>query len=120
MGRHLGSRNKPKDDNGGIGHNSGLRDAVDGEELRGYIERIEKLNFEYKMTASLRLEVFDELKKRGYDAATVRALIKRRAMDADKLADMDALLDQYRAALGDFVGTALGQAMAPGTRAAAE
>jgi uncharacterized protein (UPF0335 family) len=115
MARHLGSKNKPKGD-GGIGHNSWLRDSVDASELRSYIERVEDMNEEIHSEQVVRAEIFIELKAAGYDVATVRAIIKRRAMDADKRETADALMDQYLTALGDFAGTPLGQAGADRVR----
>jgi uncharacterized protein (UPF0335 family) len=57
-----------------------------------------------------RREIYAELKGAGYDLATVRTIIKRREMDADKRQTMDELLELYAAALGDFAGTPLGMA----------
>jgi uncharacterized protein (UPF0335 family) len=108
MGRQLGSKNKPKNDVG-IGHNSG---AVDGAVLRGYIERIEQLNEDIVNLKSDRADIFRELKANGYDAATMRVIIKRRAMDAEKRTEADALLNQYLVALGYFVSSPLDAAEA--------
>jgi uncharacterized protein (UPF0335 family) len=87
-----------------------LRNSVDGDELKAYIERIENVNAEIADLNSDRREIFKEVKAAGYDAATVRAIIKRRAMDADKRHAMDDLMDQYMSALGDFASTPLGEA----------
>lgn len=71
-----------------------------GAELLQFIERLEHLASEKKDIAEQEREVFAELKGRGYDAPTVRELLKIRAADPDEIAEKEALLDMYRAALG--------------------
>jgi uncharacterized protein (UPF0335 family) len=44
--------------------------------------------------------VLIEAKGRGYDVTILREIIKRRAMDPDDLAERDAVLETYQAALG--------------------
>jgi|HubBroStandDraft_6_1064221.scaffolds.fasta_scaffold71675_5 uncharacterized protein (UPF0335 family) len=109
MGRRLGSKNRPKDDNG-LSGDEPLRNTVDREELRGYITRIEDLNEQQKEVSADRSQVFKELKQAGYDRDTVRALVRRRKMTEEQRDAADALLDQYMSALGDFAGMPLGQA----------
>ena len=87
-----------------------LRNSVDGAKLRAYIERIENVNEQIAELTGDRREIFKEVKVAGYDTATVRAIVKRRAMDADKRHIMDELLEMYMAALGDFATTPLGAA----------
>jgi uncharacterized protein (UPF0335 family) len=87
-----------------------LRNDVNSEELRAYIERIERVNGEIADLTSDRGEIFKEIKAAGYDAATVRAIVKRRAMDPEKRVTMEELLDRYMSALGDFASSPLGQA----------
>jgi uncharacterized protein (UPF0335 family) len=107
MGRPLGSRNKPA----GNGDEVPLRvNTVSGAELRAYIERVEGINATIKDYTEDRKEIFKEIKDAGIDAATVRAIIKRRAMDPEKRVTMDELMDQYMSALGDFADTPLGVA----------
>ncbi len=94
--------------------------SIDGVELRSYIERIEFLNAQIADVTSDRREIYAEVKAAGYDTATVRAIIKRRAMDVEKRHTMDELLDMYMSALGDFATTPLGTAGADRIREAAE
>jgi uncharacterized protein (UPF0335 family) len=112
MGRPLGSKNKPA----GNGDDMPLRNTVSGEELRAYIERVENINAVIADAQSDRRELYKEIKAFGFDAATVRAIVKRRAMDLEKLVTMDELMDQYTSALGDFAETPLGQAGAERVR----
>jgi uncharacterized protein (UPF0335 family) len=94
--------------------------SVDGGELRAYIERIENLNAEIADLTGDRREIFKEVKGAGYDTVTVRSIVKQRAMDADKRHAMEALMDEYLAALGDLADTPLGMAGADRVREAAE
>jgi uncharacterized protein (UPF0335 family) len=108
MGRPRGSKNRIfGEDNG---EDVPLRNSVSGSELRKYIERIEYCNEQQKEISSDRQQVFKELKQAGYDRDTVRALVARRKLTAEQLEAADALMDQYRSALGEFVNTELGQA----------
>ncbi len=87
-----------------------LRNSVDGAELRKLIERVENINEGIKSLAEDRKEIFKEIKSACYDTATVRAIIKRRAMDPDKRYTTEMLLALYMNALGEFASTELGQA----------
>jgi uncharacterized protein (UPF0335 family) len=75
-------------------------DAVTKEELRAFIERIEKLRAEQADLKEVEKEVFAELKGRGYMTRPIRTIIKQRAMQPDKLAEEEAVLELYKAALG--------------------
>jgi uncharacterized protein (UPF0335 family) len=105
MGRPKGSKNKVG--NGVVP----LRvNTVSGEELRAYIDRIERVNEEIAEWTSDRRAIYAEVKGAGYDTATVRAIVKRRAVDPEKRATADDLLAEYMSALGDFASTPLGEA----------
>ncbi|WP_334062144.1 DUF2312 domain-containing protein [Limimaricola cinnabarinus] len=71
-----------------------------GEELRQFIERAEHLEAEKKDIAEQLKEVFAEAKGRGYDAKILRKVIAIRKRDADDIAEEEAVLSMYRAALG--------------------
>jgi uncharacterized protein (UPF0335 family) len=113
MGRPKGSKNHTAD-------GEALRNSaeVNGVELRAYIERIERVNEEIAEWMESRREVYTEIKSAGYDVATVRAIIKRRAMDPEKRQEAENLLDIYMDALGDFASTPLGVAGADRLREA--
>ena len=91
---------------------------VDGAQLREYIERIETCNEAIADCQSVRRELYTELKSAGYDVATVRAIVKRRAMDWEKRLEAEKLLEMYLDALGDFASTPLGEAAADRLREA--
>ena len=74
--------------------------TVSAEQLRLFIERVERLEEERKgITEDIR-DVYAEAKGQGYDTKTMRAIVKLRKMDRDARMEQDALLDTYKAALG--------------------
>ena len=73
---------------------------VAANELRQFVERIERLDAEKKDLAEQRKEVLAEAKGRGYDGPAITALIKLRAADPDKLSEFEALLEIYKDTLG--------------------
>lgn len=74
--------------------------GVAGARLKSLIERIERLEEEKAAIAADVKDVFAEAKGTGFDVKTMRKLIRMRKMDANKLAEEDALLETYRAAIG--------------------
>lgn len=97
-----------------IGHNSKESTMADGnvaaEQLRLFIERIERLAEEKKGIADDIKDVFAEAKGQGYSPSIMREIIKERAMDKDARDEREALLDTYRHALGLLADLPLGQA----------
>lgn len=82
--------------------------GVAGEELRQFIERIERLEEEKASIAEDIRDVFAEAKGRGYDAKIMRQVIKIRKMDKNERDEQESLLELYKAALGMLSGTPLG------------
>lgn len=74
--------------------------TVAGQELRAFVERIERLDAEKKDIAEAQKEVMAEAKGRGYDTKVLRKIIAIRKRDANDLAEEEAVLDMYKAALG--------------------
>ena len=72
--------------------------AVD--QLRLFIERIERLEEEKKGIADDIRDVYSEAKANGYDTKTMRAVVRLRRMESHTRQEMDALLETYRTALG--------------------
>ena len=72
--------------------------AVD--QLRLFIERIERLEEEKKGIADDVKDVYAEAKATGYDTKTMRAIVRLRRLEKHTRDEMDALLDTYRTALG--------------------
>jgi uncharacterized protein (UPF0335 family) len=73
---------------------------VTADELRSFVERIEQLNAEKSDIAEQAKEVMAEAKARGYSGPIIREIVKLRKMKPDDLAEREAVLDVYRAALG--------------------
>lgn len=84
-----------------MGHNSG---GIAGDQLKSYLERVERLNEDKDViTADIR-EVFAEAKAQGFDVKIMREVVKLRKMDKDDRDEQRALLDTYLSALGmDFL-----------------
>ncbi|WP_333714271.1 DUF2312 domain-containing protein [Yoonia sp.] len=75
-------------------------DTVAGQELRQFIERYERLEAEKKDIADAQKEIMAEAKGRGYDTRVLRKIVALRKRDADDLAEEEAVLEMYKAALG--------------------
>lgn len=73
---------------------------VTGDELRKFIERIERLDGEKKDLIEQQKEVMSEAKGRGYDTRVIRKLIGMRKRDQADIAEEEAILDMYKQALG--------------------
>lgn len=71
------------------------------EQLRAFIERIERLEVEKKEVADQIKEVYAELKGQGYETPVVRHIIARRKKDSGALEEFESILETYLAALGD-------------------
>ena len=74
--------------------------TVAAEELRQFIERYEHLEAEKKDIVEQQKEVMAEAKGRGYDTKVIRKLISLRKRDKDDVAEEEAILELYKAALG--------------------
>lgn len=74
--------------------------SVTAEELRQFIERAEQLEAEKKDLSEQIKEVFAEAKGRGYDTKILRKVIALRKRKPDEVAEEDAVLEVYKAALG--------------------
>lgn len=77
-----------------------MTDNVTAEELRQFVERIEQLDAEKRDIAEQRKEVLAEAKGRGYDTKVIGAIVTLRRKRPDDVAEFEAVLDIYRAALG--------------------
>ena len=73
---------------------------VTANELRQFVERIERLDAEKKDLAEQQKEVMAEAKGRGYDTKILRKVIALRKRDKDDIAEEEAVLDMYKEALG--------------------
>lgn len=68
--------------------------------LNSFVERIEHLEEEKAALLADIREVYAELKSDGYDAKTVRKIVKIRKMNKADVEREDELLELYRDSLG--------------------
>jgi uncharacterized protein (UPF0335 family) len=77
-----------------------MSDNVAADQLRLFIERIERLEEEKKGMADDVRDVYAEAKSQGFDSKTMRAIVRLRKLEKNARQEADALLETYRAALG--------------------
>ena len=73
---------------------------VAADELRQFIEQYEQMELEKKDVTERQKEIMAEAKARGYDTKVMKKVIALRKRDRDDLAEEEAILDMYKAALG--------------------
>ncbi|GHA46284.1 UNVERIFIED_CONTAM: hypothetical protein GTU68_051949 [Idotea baltica] len=73
---------------------------VAADELRAFVERVERLDAEKKDIADQQKEVMAEAKSRGYDTKALRQLIALRKKDPAERSEEEAVLEMYKEALG--------------------
>lgn len=69
-------------------------------ELRSFIERIERVALEVRAAQDDMKEIYAEAKARGYDVPTMKRIVALRKKQADDIAEAEALEAMYREALG--------------------
>jgi uncharacterized protein (UPF0335 family) len=96
---------------GGIGHSPMLRHHQGSEtmagsggiasaQLKSIVERIERLEEEKKALTDDIRDVYAEAKANGFDAKTLRSVVRMRKQDRAEREEQAALLDLYLHALG--------------------
>jgi uncharacterized protein (UPF0335 family) len=73
---------------------------VGKEQLRAFVERVERLEEEKKTIADDIRDVYAEAKANGFDVKTLRVVVRMRKQDAAERAEHQAILDTYLHALG--------------------
>ncbi len=76
------------------------KNSVSGEELRAFIERVERIREDKKALADDEKVVIAELKAAGFNTAIVRHCLKVRAQKPSDFHEAQALADMYLSALG--------------------
>jgi uncharacterized protein (UPF0335 family) len=74
--------------------------GVARDQLRAFIERIERLEEEKKTIADDIKDVFGEAKGNGFDVKALRAVVRIRKQDENKRKEEEAVLVTYLHALG--------------------
>ncbi|WP_369334411.1 DUF2312 domain-containing protein, partial [Serratia marcescens] len=79
---------------------SALSDSISAEQLRLFIERVERLEEEKKGIADDIKDVYAEAKSTGFDVKTMRSIVRLRKMEKHHRDEAEMLLETYKQALG--------------------
>lgn len=74
-------------------------EVIAKDQLMQYMQRIEKLENEKAELMDDIKQIYDEAKANGFDIKILKQVMKLRKLEPNKLAEQDALIDLYRAAL---------------------
>lgn len=70
------------------------------DELRLFIERIERREEDKKNVSDDIKDIYLEAKSTGFDTRSMKQIVRLRKMESHDRAEMEAILDTYKAALG--------------------
>lgn len=70
------------------------------DQLRLFIERIERLEEEKRGVADDIRDTYSEAKSQGYDPKIMRQIVRLRKMEPHDRQEMELILETYKAALG--------------------
>ena len=70
------------------------------DQLKAFVERIEKLKEEKKATSDDIRDVYAEAKSTGFDIKALRTIVRMRKMDTDERREQQEVLETYLHALG--------------------
>jgi uncharacterized protein (UPF0335 family) len=70
------------------------------DQLKAFVERIERLEEEKKAIADDIKDVYAEAKGNGFDIKALRAVVRLRKQDVEERKEQEAILDVYLQALG--------------------
>jgi uncharacterized protein (UPF0335 family) len=92
-------------ENGAVSVSSGSAIAQSAkDQLRSYIERIERLEEEKAALAGDIRDLFAQAKSSGFDTKALRTVLKLRKQDAAERRDQEAVVATYMHALGMLEG----------------
>ena len=83
-----------------IGHNSDVPAGFAKEQLRSFVERVERLEEEIKGLNSDKRDVFAEAKANGFDVKALKTILAIRRQDPDDRKEHDTVVELYAQALG--------------------
>ena len=78
--------------------------GVARDQLKSFIERIERLEEEKKTIADDIKDVYGEAKGTGFDTKILKKIISIRKQDKDERMEQEAILETYMIALGMLEG----------------
>jgi uncharacterized protein (UPF0335 family) len=70
------------------------------DQLKAFVERIERLEEEKKTIAEDIRDVYAESKSSGFDTTALRAVVRLRKQDANERNEQQLILETYMSALG--------------------
>lgn len=70
------------------------------EQLKAFVERVERLEEEKKAIADDIRDVYGEAKVNGFDVKALRSVVRLRKQDANERKEQEAILETYLHALG--------------------
>ena len=70
------------------------------DQLKAFVERVERLEEEKKAIADDVRDVYAEAKANGYDVKALRTVIRLRKQDVNERKEQEAILETYLHALG--------------------
>lgn len=82
--------------------------GITAEQLRSYVERVERLEEEKAGISADIKDVFAEAKGNGFDTKIMKQIIKLRKLDKDERDEQQTLLELYMHALGMAEGGFVG------------
>ncbi len=80
-------------------HNGGP--SVAGEQLLGYVSRVERIEAEIDDLNADKREIYGEAKAIGFHKKVLRLIVRRRRMDPDQLREEEDLLELYERTLAE-------------------
>src|SRR6185437_2962110 len=70
------------------------------DQLKAFVERIERLEEDKKATSDDSRDVYAEAKGTGFDTKALRSIVRLRKLDTDERREQQEVLDTYLHALG--------------------
>ena len=70
------------------------------DQLKAFVERVERLEEEKKAIADDIRDVYAEAKVNGFDIKALRTIVRLRKQDVDERKEQEAILETYMHALG--------------------
>jgi uncharacterized protein (UPF0335 family) len=74
-------------------------EGIDAGQLKGFIDRVERLEEEMANIRSDIREIYAEAKDFGYDPKVMRAVLRLKKLDEADRSELDELTETYRVAL---------------------
>lgn len=82
-----------------------MTDSVAQDQLRAFVERIERMNEEKSAINADISDIYKEAKASGFDTKVMKKIIADRAKDHNALMEFEAIYELYADALGMGVAT---------------